>query len=1077
MTPASDRSRKVADLFNDALECPVDERAGFVERAAGPDSALRTDVFSLIDAHEAADVGFLELEAGDELPTIGPYRLLDELGRGGQAVVYRAVDTRTDRRVALKLLSSPLAWSTESARRLLRESTAIARVDDPGICEVFDAGRAEGLPYIAMRLVDGVSLAGAITAAGDGDDGSSLLGLARCLQTAPGEDDSEPTEEDALRRIAWFFERAARAIHAAHAAGLVHRDVKPGNIMIETGGAPIIVDFGLARELEGASRLTRSGDVIGTPEYIAPELLAGDASADARTDVYSLGVGLYEATTSVRPFRAPTREALFRRIASGDAADPRGLCPSLDRPLAAVIGTAMAREPRRRYRTAAELADDLARWRKHEPVHARRPGIVTRLRNWTRRNPSAAAVMLGVLLVAFGALIATLSRLGEVERKNVEIAAALRAARASGLASAAADVGRRDPMLGLLLAREAVRLIESPETVSRLHAALAGLREKAVFSGHDGPIISARFAREGGVTTLSGAGVRRVFGVDGSPGCDAVQEIEGGRIRVTTRMDLQVSRVDESVRRLRDPGGDLDLRIEGFAPIACADVALDGSFVAVAARDGTAALIDREGKRLLDLGGHRHAIEEIRISPDGSVIATRTRRVVSLWNRSGERRATWNGHADWIRSLHFSPDGRSLVTASSDQSVALWDLDGDLKLRYRGHAAAVEVARFSPDGNYVVSGSYDQTARVWDLEGRDIHVFHGHRATVTEARFSADGRFVLTASDDRTARMWNLRDPALPRLVGHRLGIFSARYSAEGDLIATSSRDGTARLWRASGELLTDFSGHEGMVYSAIPLADGRILSTGWDYTARFWSRDGKQLHCVSSETGRFFGEGAFSASGGLLLTRHKMNEVRIVDLEGRQRALLSGHAAAVWSAAFTDDGRYVVTASGDRTARIWDLEGRCLRVLEGHDARLRAARFSHAGDFVVTASDDGSACVFDIDGGIISRLEGHQGEVLHVDVSPDDRRIVTASRDRTARLWDRVGRPIAVLAGHDGVVWSASFSPSGDRVITASSDRTVRTWLADVDELKSLADRCVRAFTASERERFSGLLDNPRLL
>jgi hypothetical protein len=260
--------------------------------------------------------------------------------------------------------------------RFLREVQAISLLDHPNICPVHDAGDIDGVPYLAMRYVEGETLAERIArqrATGATPDVDEVLSIGECI---------------------------ARALHAAHEKGLVHRDVKPDNVMLETGGQALLLDFGLAQLEDGvAPRLTRPGDQVGTPAYMAPEQIAGQPS-DRRTDVYALGATLYEALTGRLPHEAPTREALYRRILGADVSHAgrhnRSVPPELD----IVLSTAMDREPGRRYATAGELADDLRRVRERRPIRARPPALLLRARRWTQRNPAVASMGMATVLVA-----------------------------------------------------------------------------------------------------------------------------------------------------------------------------------------------------------------------------------------------------------------------------------------------------------------------------------------------------------------------------------------------------------------------------------------------------------------------------------------------------------------------------------------------------------------------------------------------------------------------------------------------------------------------------------------------------
>ncbi len=307
---------------------------------------------------------------------LGPYRLRRELGRGGQAVVWLAEDTRFGREVALKVAPRP-PGAADLAPRLRREAQAASRVSHPGLCPIYDVGADERQAWIAMRYVPGETLERRI---------------------ARGADDS------LVRRIEWL-EALARALHEAHEAGVVHRDVKPANIMLEPSGQPVLLDFGIARGDE-LVQLTLTGDALGTPAYMAPEVLRGEHS-DRRADVWALGVSAFELVSGARPFDAPTREGLVRAILDEPAPDVRSLAPALPRELAIVLATALEKDPQRRYQSARELADEFARLRRREPIRARPASAAEKLQRWAQRNRKLAASLATLAVVLVAALATT----------------------------------------------------------------------------------------------------------------------------------------------------------------------------------------------------------------------------------------------------------------------------------------------------------------------------------------------------------------------------------------------------------------------------------------------------------------------------------------------------------------------------------------------------------------------------------------------------------------------------------------------------------------------------------------------
>jgi serine/threonine-protein kinase len=306
------------------------------------------------------------------LPQVPGYQVEAVLGHGGMGVVFRARHLRLGRVVALKMALSGSYADSHEKERFRREAEAVAPLRHPNVVQVYDVGDADGRPYFTMELMDGGS-------------------LARKLAGAP----QPPREAAAL------LATLSGALQAAHQAGLVHRDLKPGNVLLTADGTPKVADFGLARRLDADERLTLSGAVIGTPSYAAPEQARGDRGAvGPRTDVYALGAILYECLTGRPPFHAGTAAATLQQVVADEPIAPRRLNPSVPRDLETVCMKCLHKEPRQRYSSAAELADDLQRFERGEPIAARRIGVVGSLWKWARRRPAAAAMLAAVTLLA-----------------------------------------------------------------------------------------------------------------------------------------------------------------------------------------------------------------------------------------------------------------------------------------------------------------------------------------------------------------------------------------------------------------------------------------------------------------------------------------------------------------------------------------------------------------------------------------------------------------------------------------------------------------------------------------------------
>ncbi len=313
------------------------------------------------------------------LKDFGDYELLEEIGRGGQGVVYRARQKSLNRIVALKVIG--LAhWATEAhVKRFRMEAEAAAHLDDPRIVPIYEIGERDGACYFSMKFVEGGQLDKVI--------GSELM---------------------PLRKAAQLLAKLARTLDYAHQHGVLHRDVKPGNILLDAKGEPHLTDFGLARLVETESTVTRTLEVLGTPSYMAPEQAAGKtAQLTGATDVYGLGAVFYQLLTGHPPFAGGTTYETVRMVLETQPRQPRLWNPKVDRDLATICLKCLEKDQERRYSSALALAEDLERWLKHEPIRARRTGILTRGRKWLRRNPTTAVLVASLVALAavVGAII------------------------------------------------------------------------------------------------------------------------------------------------------------------------------------------------------------------------------------------------------------------------------------------------------------------------------------------------------------------------------------------------------------------------------------------------------------------------------------------------------------------------------------------------------------------------------------------------------------------------------------------------------------------------------------------------
>lgn len=940
------------------------------------------------------------------------YQLKDELGRGASGRVLLATDSHIGREIAVKELlkdNRPVflrkkkpGYYINIMKRFLREARITGQLEHPSIIPVHEIGvKDDGTLYYTMRRIQGKTFHQKIKAA--------------------------DTTAKKLKLLPHFID-VCNAVAYAHSMGVIHRDIKPDNIMVGPYGETFLVDWGIAKapnlpEIKDPDSIeitassinsgvniadTIVGSVIGTPSYMPPEQAAGKTDeVDERSDIYSLGAVLYRVLTGSRPFASNNVYKTINETINGKLSHVLELNPEIPPEIAEVAMKALSKKKEDRYNSASEITDEITSWMSGGKVSVYNYSSIELLKKFYNKNKRLSIALVALTLVIISALTVVSYSLSNEKKAR-------------------------------LIADNALHMKEAETRKAHYHMS-QGLFQEAKKN------LDAGFY---GLAMLFSASA-----LENNPANPQSPYFSSDYTKEVPESDLILAKSNSTYHIGNDSSGfQFYSSIDAGSALCDVKISPDGKTIAAASENGHILLFNINGKKLSEIDGHKDKIFSIDWSSNGfQLISGSYDGSVALWDfKSGKLIKRMEGLSENVYRVSFFDNDSKIISSGYDGKIRTWDVSSGKSLTVFGkHKDAVYSSDVSPDGKLVISADYTGKTLLWNVSAPHLaKTLEGEGETIFSVKFSPSGKYAVAGGYGKKIFVYSIPDGKLIRKITVTSPITSASFNSNGNGLTVSHYNGDVSVFSFPElEKIVSFPTHKGIIWGIDPFKDDRLATAGYDGKIRLWKNILKKRikNFAMGETMTFSvdrSKNGVTASG---------NEDGTVTLVSEKKTnVLSVHSNAVWNLEFSSNSKFLATASIDKSVAIIDVaKGKVIKKLNDHQDAVYSVNFSKDSSMLVTASLDGTSIVYNTENWkIIKRFEDHSKGIWRAVFSPDMSQIASVSDDFSLKVWSIKGSEVRSFKSED-ILSTVNYSSDGKKIFVSGKKGTL--YALKASDLKKL--------------------------